>query len=190
MKKLSLIALAVVVCTSVMAQPPKFGLKAGLNLSNITNTEGDLKPGAHFGGFAHIHVTPAFSLQPEVYYSNQGAKYGSDSKTILNYVNIPVLLQYNFDNGFRVQGGPQLGILTEAKSKNGSVEVDMSDNTKSIDFSIPLGVSYLGYSGFGADVRYNIGITNVFENSQTYRNSVLQFGIFYLLDHKHKSQSK
>jgi len=51
-----------------------------------------------------------------------------------------------------------------------------------------LGFSYLGYSGFGADARYNIGVTNVVKNSSTnYRNSVLQFGVFYLFDHHHKA---
>lgn len=191
MKKVSLLALVVVAGTTLYAQPPKFGLKAGLNLSTVTNTDSDLKPGFHGGGLVHIHVTPAFSLQPEVVYSNQGTKYSSDNKLVLNYVNIPVLLQYNFDNGFRLQGGPQLGILTEAKNKVGSVEVDVSDAFKSIDFSIPLGVSYLSYSGFGVDARYNLGITNVSENSSTnYRNSVIQLGVFYLLDHRHKAKSK
>ena len=32
----------------------------------------------------------------------------------LNYINVPVL-QYMFGDGFRLQTGPQLGILTNAK---------------------------------------------------------------------------
>jgi hypothetical protein len=191
MKKTFVFASTFLLCLSVFAQDAKFGLKGGINFANVTNTGGDLKTGFHFGGLAHIHVTPAFSLQPEIVYSTQGAKYSSDAKILLNYINIPVLLQYNFDNGFRLQGGPQLGIMTEAKSKVGNMEADISDSYKSIDFSIPLGFSYLGYSGFGADARYNIGVTNVIENSsQTYRNSVIQLGVFYLFDHKHKARSK
>jgi len=191
MKKIYVFASALLLSFSLFAQDAKFGLKGGINFANITNTNGELKTGFHFGGLAHIHVTPAFSLQPEIVYSTQGAKYGSDSKVLLNYVNIPVLLQYNFDNGFRLQGGPQLGIMVEAKNKVGNVEADASDSYKSIDFSIPLGFSYLGYSGFGADARYNIGVTNVAENSsQSFRNSVIQLGVFYLFDHKHKARSK
>ena len=189
--KIRLLALALTASTALFAQSPKFGLKAGLNMATVTNSGGDLKAGFNGGALAHIHITPAFSLQPEVVYSNQGTKYSSDSKLILNYVNIPLLLQYNFDNGFRLQGGPQLGIMTEAKQKLGSVEADVSDNYNTLDFSIPLGVSYLSYSGLGVDARYNLGITNVVKNSSTnYRNSVLQFGLFYLLDHHHKAKSK
>ena len=191
MKKLNILLFALLVSTALFAQDPKFGLKAGLNLATITNSGGDLKAGFHGGGLAHIHITPAFSLQPEIMYSSQGTQYTSNDKTLLNYINIPVLLQYNFDNGFRLQGGPQLGFLLEAKSKSGNLETDQSDSYKSIDFSIPVGLSYLGYSGFGVDARYNIGVTNIVENNATsYRNSVLQFGLFYLFDHHHKARSK
>lgn len=175
----------------LFAQDPKFGLKAGLNMATVTNAGGDLKPGFHGGLLAHVHITPAFSLQPEVVYSGQGTKFSSNDKLLLNYLNIPLLLQYNFDNGFRLQGGPQIGFLLSAKRKLGSVDYDQKSSYQTVDFSLPLGLSYLGYSGFGADVRYNIGVTNIAKNSTaTYRNGVLQLGVFYLLDHHHKARSK
>lgn len=174
----------------LFAQDPKYGLKAGVNFATITNSGGDLKPGFNGGVLAHVHVTPAFSLQPEVMYSNQGTKSSSANKVLLNYINIPLLLQYNFHNGFRLQGGPQVGFLLEAKSKAGNVETDIASGYKTVDFSIPVGFSYLGYSGFGADLRYNIGVTNTVKNSAaSYRNSVLQLGLFYLFDHHHKARS-
>ena len=189
--KIRALVFGLLASTALFAQAPKYGLKAGLNLATITNTDGELKAGFHGGALAHIHLTPAFSLQPEVMYSNQGTKVGSDNKLLLNYINVPLLLQYNFDNGFRLQGGPQIGFLLEAKSKSGNVETDVSGSYKAIDFSIPVGASYLGYSGFGVDARYNIGVTNVVETSAlNYRNSVLQFGVFYLFDHHHKARSK
>lgn len=191
MKKISFFAVAVVVATTLFAQDPKFGLKAGLNLATVSNTGGDLKAGFHGGVLAHVHLSPAFSLQPEIMYSTQGSKYAANSKLLLNYINIPLLLQYNFDNGFRLQGGPQIGFLIEAKQKIGTTEFDESDKWKSIDISLPIGISYLCYSGFGVDARYNIGVTNIRENSSVnYRNSVIQLGLFYLLDHHHKARSK
>lgn len=192
MRRFLVFALALATA-SVHAQGPKYGLKAGINFSNLTNTDWDYKAGFHGGGLAHIHVTPAFSLQPEIMYSNQGAKFstgGVDYKEMLHYINVPVLLQYNFDNGFRLQGGPQLGVLVEAKRKFGNVEIDQSPAYKTLDFSIPIGVSYLGYSGFGVDARYNIGVSDVWENAATSRNGVFQLGLFYLLDHHHKARSK
>lgn len=195
MNKIRLMMMAFITSTTIVAQDvPKFGLKGGINFATITNSASanyDFKVGFHFGGLAHVHITPSFSLQPEIMYSTQGTKYQSGEKLLLNYINVPVLLQYNFDDGFRLQGGPQVGFLTEAKRKIGDVEFDAVNDYKTIDFSIPLGFSYLGYSGFGVDTRYNIGVSNIRDVSNSYkiRNSVIQLGIFYLFDHKHKTQT-
>lgn len=199
MKKISLLALFVVAGTALFAQDPKFGIKGGINVSKLTNhpNDPDWRLGFNAGLLSHIHVTPSFSLQPEVVYSSQGAKFndfvnGEDLNLKLNYVNIPVLLQYNFNNGFRLQGGPQIGFLTGVADKVGDVELNSvnSKDFNTIDFSIPVGISYLAYSGFGADARYNIGVTNVVKNSATnIRNSVFQFGVFYLFDHQHKTKT-
>ncbi|HEX8314604.1 MAG TPA: porin family protein [Flavisolibacter sp.] len=197
MKKISVLALALVAVTAVFAQDPKFGLKAGLNVSKLAGAGYDWRAGFHGGVISHIHVTPAFSLQPEVMYSSQGAKYdfvnNQQVTRKLNYVNIPVLLQYNFNNGFRLQGGPQIGFLIGAKDKLADVDINTvdTDDFNSIDFSVPVGISYLSYAGLGVDARYNIGVTNVIEGSTTnIRNSVFQFGLFYLFDHHHKARSK
>jgi hypothetical protein len=197
MKKFRVLVLALLASTALFAQDPKFGIKAGLNISKLTNAGYDWRAGFNGGLLSHIHITPAFSLQPEIMYSSQGAKYtdefNQEITRKLNYINVPVLLQYNFDNGFRLQGGPQLGLLVAAKDKLGDVNTNRvnTDNFNSIDFSVPVGVSYLSYSGFGVDARYNIGVTNVVEGSTTnVRNSVFQFGLFYLFDHHHKARSK
>ena len=191
MKKINVLVVALLASATLFAQDPKFGWKAGINFATLTNTGGDLKTGFHAGALAHIHLTPAFSLQPEAVFSTQGTRYNSDHSLNLGYINIPLLLQYNFDNGFRLQGGPQLGIMTEAKEKVGDVEFDRNNNFKSLDFSIPLGMSYLGYSGFGVDARYNIGVSNISEAANAgVRNGVIQLGVFYLFDHHHKARSK
>jgi hypothetical protein len=110
----------------------------------------------------------------------------------LNYINVPLLLQYNFANGFRAQGGPQVGFLTSAKGKEGGSEVPgvNTANFKSAEVSLPIGLSYLGLSGFGVDARFNLGLTNISQTTPpTMRNNVFQVGAFYLFDHQHKSKS-
>jgi hypothetical protein len=201
MKKLNAFVLALLVSLCVAAQEdPKFGLKGGLNVSTLNYsdaTNADWRTGFHLGGLAHIHITPSFSLQPEVYYSSQGGKipnpFGSGEMNLnLSYINVPVLLQYNFANGFRLQGGPQVGFLVGVSDKVNDVELHRlsTDNFKSVDVSLPLGISYLGYSGLGVDARYNIGLTNISKSSTpTIKNSVFQVGAFYLFDHRHKVES-
>ena len=158
-----------------------FGIKAGLNISSLDVKEGvdfDSKAGLYLGGLAHVHLSPHFAVQPEIVYSQQGGKDGSD-KWNINYINVPVLLQYMAGNGFRIQTGPQLGINASAKIKSGDVEVENHD-VSTLDFSWALGASYMGASGLGVDARYNIGISNVDDaSSPIVRNRVFQVGLFY-----------
>jgi hypothetical protein len=86
-----------------------------------------------------------------------------------------------FANGLRVQTGPQLGILTSAKfypTAGGETKIP---NMNNVDFSWTAGVGYLSPIGLGIDARYNLGISNVYENSAGAegKNRVWQFGIFY-----------
>src|SRR5678816_4493096 len=113
----------VFITASIFAQQAAIGLKAGLNVSNLSNSTGyDMgsKLGLNGGLLAHIHLNPSLALQPEAVYSSQGAKYtitGTEHTLSLNYINIPVQLQYMFNNGFRVQTGPQVGFLAGVKDK-------------------------------------------------------------------------
>jgi len=199
MKKISLLALIVMTSTMVFAQPPKFGLKAGLNVATLTDVPGlnwSNRIGLHAGALAHIHITPQFAVQPEVVYSGQGAKYtinGEEHTLGLDYINIPVQLQYMFDNGFRIQTGPQLGLLINTKDKvNGqNSQFFSSEDFKSTDVSWTFGLGYLTYSGLGIDGRYNLGLTNINDaGANSLKNNVFQVGLFYMLDNSHKAKSR
>ena len=174
------------------AQPVNVGIKGGLNLYNIKNDNGakyETKAGFNAGLIGHIHLAKQLALQPELVYSGQGAKYttaGVETKLNLGYINIPVLLQYMFDNGFRIQAGPQVGFLINAKSETGDVKTDVKDNLKAIDFGLGMGISYVNPStGFGIDGRYNLGLSNINENSSVKStNRGFQLGVFYLFKHR------
>ena len=166
------------------------GIKGGVNVYNIHNdndTKYDSKAGFHFGLLGHIHFDNQFAIQPEILYSAQGAKNG-DTKYNLDYVNVPVLFQYMFDNGFRIQAGPQLGFLISAKSKDNNTSVDIKDNYKPIDLGASIGASYVVPStGFGIDARYNIGLSNIIKNGTVNStNRGVQFGVFYIFGHNSK----
>jgi len=177
----------------VIAQEVHFGIKAGVNVASAYVSPGsdyNSKAGLHVGGLAHIHLSKSFALQPEVVYSMQGGKV-DDAKLKLNYINIPFLVQYMTDNGFRLQTGPQLGLLVSAKTKVGDVEVDRKDNFTSTDFSWTFGAGYLFPEGFGLDARYNLGISDVWDASSTkIKNSVFQFGLFYQFMHSNTSKHR
>ena len=198
MKKISLFLCALSVTATIFAQQASIGLKAGLNIANLSNSSGyDMgsKLGFNGGLLAHIHLNPSLALQPEAVYSGQGAKYtvsGEEHTLSLNYVNIPLQLQYMFNNGFRLQTGPQVGFLASVKDKVGSSETDFftSQDFKTVDFSWSAGLGYLSTSGLGVDGRYNFGISNINNvGSNVLHNNVFQLGLFYMLNSTQKTAS-
>jgi hypothetical protein len=194
MKKcLFVVAVIVLTSSTLWGQETHFGIKAGLNSSSVKISDGEdyeSKIGFHVGGLAHIHVCRHFAVQPEIFYSTQGGKDdGNNEKFKLNYINIPVLAQYMFDEGFRLQTGPQLGFLILAKTKIGDLEIDRKDDLSSVDFSWAFGASYLSPQGIGIDARYNLGISNISEdNDFEARNRVFQVGLFYQFMHARKGK--
>ncbi len=186
------VALAtILMTTTAFAQHANIGFKVGLNSYNINNssTNYDSKLGFHVGMIGHIHLSKQLAFQPEIMYSSQGAKYtflGTETTINLDYINVPLMIQYMFDNGFRLQAGPQVGFLTSAKSKTNNSTSDIKSNIKGIDLALGLGIGYIDpKSGFGVDVRYNLGLSNINENTSSKSTNVgYQFGIFYLLGHK------
>ncbi|MEO5888655.1 MAG: porin family protein [Ferruginibacter sp.] len=176
------------------SQKITLGIKGGLNLYKIStdnSSDYDAKIGFNAGLLAHVHLVPHLALQPEIVYSQQGAKgtgSGAEFKSKLNYINVPVLLQYMFDNGFRIQAGPQLGFLATAKQKIGNnAATDVKGYYKDFDFALSGGVSYVHPStGLGVDLRYVHGLSNINKNTtikSTNRGG--QLGIFYLIHHRH-----
>lgn len=191
MKKITVLAAGLLLLTSVNAQTAQFGIKGGMNAASLhvkDNSTLKTKIGFNAGILAHIHASDQWAIQPEIIYSSEGAKGKVDNTTgmvNLGYLNIPVLLQYMFDNGFRIEGGPQMGFLMSAKNKIGSTTTDIKDNYKSTAFSIPLGVSYLTMNGLGFDARYVFGLSNINKNTNpTVQSNVFQFGLFYLFRKK------
>jgi Outer membrane protein beta-barrel domain len=168
--------------SSLQAQQTVFGIKAGYNSSSIevdNGTDYDSKSGLHVGGLAHIHVSKHFAVQPELVFSCQGGE-GPNSKLKLSYINLPILAQYMVSNGFRLQTGPQVGFLVSAEQKVGDIIFDVDDVYDNIDLSWVIGGSYLFSSGFGIDLRYNIGVSDIIDGGNTdAMNKVLQGGLFY-----------
>ncbi|HCS21715.1 MAG TPA: PorT family protein [Bacteroidetes bacterium] len=184
---------AVLFAGTVNAQHVNFGVKGGLNAYTFRDgnkTNYGARIGFHAGALAHIHLADQFGLQPEVVFSTQGASFSGLNSTTqfrLNYVNVPVLFQYMFDMGFRIQAGPQLGVLLTAKSETNGIDSDIKNNFKPIDFGVAIGASYVHVpTGFGVDARVNLGLSQISAistNPNTW-NQGLQLGVFYLFGHK------
>lgn len=190
MKKISLVLLVAAFSTTGFAQPPKFGIKAGVNISDINwkvpNVNFDNRIGFHIGALAHMHLSPEWAIQPEVQYSTEGVKQTVSSgeytwKT--DYINIPVMVQYMFDNGFRLEAGPQLGLMINSDGND--------DVFKSTNLGVGFGLNYLTYSGFGVGGRYILGLSKINEPAAAEgKTTNLQISAFYMFDNRHKAKSR
>lgn len=170
MKKIILSAVAVLAFGFTNAQNFKFGVKAGLNISTFTGDISDTssKSGFAIGVFGEYKLTEKFALQPELLYSSLGAKNNMDNYDLATaYFNIPVLAKFYVSEKISLATGPQIGFLTSAKLKQGSISVDAKDTFNKSDFGFNFGAGYNFTKNISADVRYTLGLSNIAKDSGT-----------------------
>ena len=169
MKKVILCLVIVSLTTLGASAQVNFGLKAGMNISTLRGDgveKANSLIGANVGAFVNIPVSTMFSFQPEVLYSMEGAKEDVfDTKIMLNYVNIPLMLKYTDASGFFGELGPQIGFLTSAKSKINGNTADIKDLFKSTNFSLGIGAGFNFTPSVGVGLRYNLGLSNISEDT-------------------------
>ncbi|HVY75307.1 MAG TPA: porin family protein [Puia sp.] len=192
MKKLLFLSSSVFLLTIAQAQV-KLGIKGGVNISSITgNTYGSTSTlaGVNAGILASFPLFGHFSLQPELVYSAQGAETSDLTvAATLNttYYNIPVLFKYTHPTGIFVETGPQMGFLTKANLKFDNYTENEKPNYRSADYAWAFGCGYqLKAIDLGIDARYNMGLTNFFEENYDgqAKNNVFQIGLYYLFGFK------
>lgn len=176
-----------------------FGVKGGLTLSNLYADDVDdrnTKAGFQLGFFAKAPITPNFSIQPELLYSQKGAMLEYDNAFAsgkasfnLHYIEMPVLGVVNLGRNFNIHGGVYVSYLAGATVVNKSSNEDFNfeeeldkENFESFDYGLAGGVGLDGKK-IGVGVRYNYGLKPVGKErtvlGQTYRipdamNSTLQ----------------
>jgi Outer membrane protein beta-barrel domain len=196
MKRTFLFFVALTSAATLFAQHThtEFGIKGGLNVSNLTSkvTSGnttvkasnDAKAGFNAGILAHVHLNKQWAIQPELVYSLEGSQYRNTSNQRVNrnlsYLNLPILVQYMVLNGLRIQTGPQAGLLLSANDKLNSNKNSVKQYFANAAFSWTAGLGYLTKSGLGIDARYNFGLSNLDASDiSKVHSNVLQVGLFY-----------
>ncbi len=175
MKKITLTLLGLVAfSTSALAQQEvKFGPKAGVNFANLSGVDdSEMKIGFHVGAVAEIKFNDKFSIQPEIIYSSQGAKYTTalipngtvESKINNDYVNVPIMAKYYIVEGFSAELGPYVGFLVKSEGKIGDNTIDLKDGYKSVDFGLGVGLTYDLPMGVFVGARLNAGLSKINED--------------------------
>lgn len=173
MKKILLSAVAVMAfgyAAQAQSEDMKFGVKAGVNLTNFTgDADTDGATSFYAGALVDLPVSGNFHVQPELLYSMEGADEAS-----LSYLRIPIMAKYYIMEGLSLQAGPEVAFKVAAEDDA------MDEATKSIDFGIGAGAAYELPMGLMFDIRYNVGMSNISENDAVdIKNSGLQIGLGY-----------
>ena len=173
--------------TKVNAQEMKWGVKAGYNMSTFKSDIDGLKylPGYHFGAILEIKASEKLSVQPEFFYSREGAKleleefvnentgFSIDSKLKLDYIQLPVTLKYYAFDKLSIELGPQIGYLISAKNDYTNTIVldgltsteskteDVKSHFKSIDFALKFGLGYEFKNKMFFQARYTYGLSDI-----------------------------
>lgn len=153
-----------------------FGLKGGLNLSNLKVDDPQASYDSRTGYHAGIFLRSTFdkvAIQPELllYTQSNQIDYATSSinpGTVENeftYLTIPVLLKFYIVSGLNIHAGPQFGFLLDGEQKiNTSLFTgtqDIKDNYKGSDVAVSVGGGWDFPFGLSADVRYNIGVKDI-----------------------------
>ncbi|WP_291118202.1 porin family protein [Flavobacterium sp. UBA6135] len=160
--------------TQAQEQEPVFGFKSGANFSNFSgDADADMRTGYYFGFLADFSISEKFHLQPEVLYSIEGGD--GDVDLGINYIKVPVMAKYYVAEGFSLQAGPYLSVLTS------TVESDFKDALKTLDYGLGFGLGYEFKNGLLIDGRFNLGLANIYdgEGAASVQNTAIQVGLGY-----------
>lgn len=200
------------------SSPITFGVKAGFNASTLSkadqyDNDQKLKPGFNAGVFVNIPVAQKFSIQPEILFNQLGSKTEerelyyvnsdkykreADYKKNLNYLSIPVMVQYNILPQLYVEAGPEFSFLLGGKNKGDVTTTTTTGNTtvtetssfsnkinkdfhNKFNFGIGIGAGYYFTQNFGVTARFTAGITDVYKHNSgdAIRNNAFQVGVAY-----------
>ncbi len=187
--KLLSLALALLISQLMMAQF-HLGVKAGANIVKVDGKsfKEEFRYGYNLGGFAEIGLSPKFSFQPEVMFNQYSTTLDSNYKSIyenviasnqskikLNYLSIPLLLDYKFIGPIHLQAGPQFSVLM---SQDKNFLQNGREAFKNGDFSLVAGAQ-VKLAQLRVTGRYIIGLSNIndIDNQDKWKSQVIQLSL-------------
>jgi hypothetical protein len=186
-KLISMAAMLFFFSTS-FSQSFDIGIKGGVSINKITGKtfKDEFTYGYHLGGFVTVPLGKKFGIQPEVLFNQVSADTSSQFSSVypsfnkiknvkLNYLSIPILLNYNVANILTLQAGPQFGILMD---RNKKLLQNGQDAFKNGDFAM-LGGVQLKLLKFRVYGRYAVGLSDISNigNSDKWKSQSIQLGV-------------
>lgn len=172
MKKQILFLAFVILTTFSFAQNAMYGVRAGLNISNL-----DFEPDATFdnqhrngfaiGFFGEYDLSASISLAPEIQFSAEG---GKDRNLRVDYIQAPILLKFKIGDRLSLGAGPLIGVKIH----------EFEDGYRNFGFSGVGALEFMITDEFFIDARYHYGVTNILDDNPAgleAKNGNIQIGI-------------
>lgn len=184
------VALMVITTVSFAQQRTPFlqaGLKVGTNINKIEGKsfKDEFSFGYSLGGFAAVKIGEKWQIQPEVLFNQYNSKVSNNYEELydvnnlksisLNYLSIPLLLNYSPTKFFTLQAGPQFGILL---NKDDNLLANGRNAFNDGDFSMLAGVQ-LNIMNFKIGGRYVVGLNDIgdIDNRESWKNQGFQLSV-------------
>ena len=161
------------------------GIMGGVNFANVGGDDApddtSNRTGFQGGLFVGTDVSEQFGFRLEGLYVQKGAKAdietgGGPVETVLklDYIEFPLLFVLHFKGGetlgFNLFAGPTFGFNINAQSEADGGESTDIDNISSFEFGAAIGAeiakTMASGKSIGLDVRYTLGATSVFEETE------------------------
>lgn len=173
MKKVLLFIILLSVSLSGFSQDIKYGIRGGLNISNLDFEDVPTVTNKHrnsmyFGFFANIGLSKTIAVAPEIQFSAEGANL----ETLhLDYIQAPIFIKLRLSEKIKFGLGPQIGLKVHKEE----------DGIRNIAFSGVIGIEYKITHTIFADLRYTYGISDVFDEDLgiSANNANVQIGVGY-----------
>lgn len=144
-------------CAFVAEAQFSFGVKAGVNQNSV---RGDRDPfsygpstGFHLGVYGSFPLFKKLSVNPELQYiRKQSQGYGGN----LNYLELPILFNYQISNHFAFELGPSIGKEIYAKRYlPWWKSIALKSYEEALDFGLIGGVKFIVSDKISIAARYN-----------------------------------
>ncbi len=171
MKSIVLTLLFVAVTTVSFSQEVSYGVRAGINISNLdfdpdATFSNQHRNGFAFGGFVDYGITENFSAYLEIQYSAEGAKAEA---LRADYLQLPIMARFAIGEKFTLGVGPMVSLKTWKDQ----------DAFSTFTFSGIGGVEYMINDELFVDARVHYGLSNILDEDVSgleAQNTTFQFG--------------
>lgn len=171
MKSIVFTLLFIAVTSLSFSQEVSYGVRGGVNISNLDfdpdpTFSNQHRNGFVFGGFVDYGVTERFSMLVELQYSAEGAK-ADDLRA--DYIQLPIMARFGLGDKLTVGFGPMVSLKTWEEN----------DAFATFSFSGVGGMEYMITDELFIDARIHYGLSNILDDNETNqeaKNTTVQFG--------------